>query len=88
MTFVYFGLSNSKSHFNAYSLTYGVLVFVRVNASVHHSSKQVVHDAGQSLCIQHTMQRTNKHCLTGVQTLGRASHVVAVRDHPGNHLHL
>lgn len=69
-------------------LTYGVLVLVRVDTSVHDASKQVVHDAGQRLGVQHAMQRTNKHRLTGVQTLSRAAHIVTVGDHPGDHLHL
>lgn len=70
------------------SVTYGILVFVRVDAGIHDPSEQVVHDAGQGLGVQHAMQSTNKHRLTGVQTLSGAAHVVTVRDHPGNHLHL
>lgn len=69
-------------------LTYGVLVLVRVNASVHDASEQVVHDAGQRLGVQHAMQCADKHRLTGVQTLGGAAHIVTVGDHPGDHLHL
>lgn len=81
-------LQHRFPHEYASGITYGILVFVRVDASVHDPSKQVVHDAGQGLGIQHAMQSANKHRLTGVQTLGRAAHVVTVRDHPGNHLHL
>lgn len=78
----------SLTKWEADPLTYGILVLVRVDASVHDASKQVVHDAGQRLSVQHAMQRTNKHSLTGVQTLGGATHIVAVRDHPGDHLNL
>jgi len=70
------------------SITYGVLVLVRVDASVHDSAEQVVHDADEGLCVQHAVQSTHKHSLAGVQALGRAAHVVAVRDHPGDHLYL
>lgn len=69
-------------------LTYWVLVLVRVDACVHDASEQVVHDAGQRLGVQHAMQRAHKHRLTGVQALGGAAHIVTVRDHPGDHLHL
>lgn len=69
-------------------LTYGVLVFVRVNAGVHDSTEQVVHDAGQRLGVQHAVQRAHKHRLTGVQALGGTAHIVAVGDDPGDHLHL
>lgn len=69
-------------------LTYGILVLVRVDARVHDASEQVVHDAGQRLSVQHAVQRTHKHRLAGVQALGGAAHVVTVRDHPGDHLHL
>ena len=33
----------------AHSLTNGVLVTVRVYASIHHSSKEVIHDAGKGI---------------------------------------
>lgn len=69
-------------------LTYWILVFVCVDAGVHDSSEEVVHDAGQRLGVQHAVQRAHKHRLAGVQTLGGAAHIVAVRDHPGDHLHL
>lgn len=69
-------------------LTYGVLVFVRVDAGVHDSSKEIVHDAGQRLSVQHAVQSADKHRLAGIQTLGRTAHVVAVRDHPGDDLDL
>lgn len=69
-------------------LTYGVLVLVRVDASIHDSSKQVIHNASQRFSVQHAMQGTDKHSFAGVQTLGRATHVVAVRDHPRDDLHL
>lgn len=70
------------------SRAYWVLVLVRVDASIHDSSKEIIHDAGQRLSIQHAVQRANKHSLTRVQTLSRATDVVAVRDHPGYHLHI
>lgn len=63
-------------------------MLVRVNASIHNSSKEVVHDAGEGLGVQHAVQCTHKHRLAGVQTLGGAAHVVAVGDHPGDHLYL
>lgn len=83
-----FSLQTLKNLIQHPHLTYGVFVFVRVYASIHDSSKQVIHDAGQGLCVQHAMQCTNKHSFTGVQTLGRTAHIVAVRDHPRDHLHL
>lgn len=68
--------------------TYGVLVLVRVDAGVHDPPEEVVHDAGERLGVQHAVQSAHEHRLAGVQTLGRAAHVVAVGDHPGDHLHL
>lgn len=68
--------------------TYGVLVFVRVDARVHDPSKEVVHDEGQGLCVEHAMQRAYKHSLTGDQPLGRAAHKVTVNQHPRDYLHL
>ena len=63
-------------------------MLVRVDTSVHDPSEEVVHDAGEGLCVQHAMQGTHKHSLAGVQALGRAAHVVTVGDNPGNHLDL
>lgn len=80
-------MASHRQSFNS-SLTYRVLVLVRVNPSVHHSAEQVIHDAGQGLCVEHAVQSTHKHSLAGVQALGGAAHIVTVRDHPGNHLHL
>lgn len=76
------------THTHTKCLTDGVLVLVGVDASVHDTSKQVVHDAGQCFSVQHAMQRTNKHRLTRVQTLSGAAYIVTVRDHPRDHLHL
>jgi len=47
----------------------GVLVFVRVDASVHNTAKQVIEDVRQALGIEHSMQGPNKHCLLRVQAL-------------------
>ena len=83
-----FSTQRSASHILSQCLTYGVFMLVCVDASVHDPSKKVIHDAGECLCVQHTMQGTYKHGLAGVQTLGWAAYVVTVRDHPGNDLHL
>ena len=63
-------------------------MFVRVNASIHHSSKQVIEDPGQDLGIQHSMQSSNKDCLLGVEFLFGMFDVVAVVQDPGNDLDL
>lgn len=63
-------------------------MLVRVDAGIHDAPEKVVHDAGQRLGVKHAVQSTDKHRLTGVQALGGTAHVVAVRDHPGDHLHL
>ena len=63
-------------------------MLVCIDASIHNPTKQVVHDAGEGLCVQHAVQCTDKHSLAGIQTLGGAAHVVAVRDDPWDHLYL
>ena len=63
-------------------------MFVRVNASVHHASKQVIEDPGQDLRVQHSMQSSNKHGLLGIEFLFGVFDVVAVVQDPGNDLDL
>lgn len=70
------------------TLTNGILVLICVNASVHHSTKQVVQDGCQGLGVEHPMQSADKHRPAGVQSLRWAPDKVAVSQDPGDHLHL
>jgi hypothetical protein len=56
--------------------------------SVNDILKELVHDLGESLGVQHSMQGSNKDSLLGVQPDGGAFDVVALVDHPRDHLHL
>lgn len=69
-------------------LTDGILVLVRVDASVDHPSKQVTHDGCQGLRIQHPVQSPHEHRLAGIKPLRRTAHKVTVCQHPWDHLHL
>lgn len=59
-------------------LTNGVLVLVCVNACIHNSSEQIIHDACQGLSIEHAMQSSYKHSVPRVQPLRGATHIVTV----------
>jgi len=66
----------------------GILVSVGVDASVDNSSKEIIEDVGETLSIEHPVQGSNKDRLLRVQPLTGTPHIVAVRQHPGDDLHL
>lgn len=66
----------------------GVLEFVRVDAGVQHASEEVVHDVCESLGVEHAMQGADEDCLLRVEALSGRADVVAVAQHPRDHLHL
>ena len=61
---------------------------LKARTCIDDASEQVVHDARQGLCREHAVQRAHEHGHPRVEPLGRTAHVVAVRDHPWNHLYL
>jgi len=67
---------------------YGVLVLVRINASIDYSTKQIIKDTSKALGVQHSVQSSYKHSLLGVQPLVRTEDIVTVPQHPGDDLHL
>ena len=68
--------------------TDGVLVFVGINAGIDDVSEEIIHDLRQALGVHHAVQRADEHRLGGVEALTRLLDVVAVAQHPRNHLHL
>lgn len=46
-----------------------VLVLVRVNASIDHITKQLVHGVSEPVSVEHAVERSHEHCLAHVKLL-------------------
>ena len=63
-------------------------MFVCIQSGVDDTSEQVVEDDGESLRVDHPVERTHEHGLQRVQPDSRATHEVRVGNGPGDYLHI
>ena len=71
-----------------YTLTDRVLVFVSIDARVDHVAEEVIHDVGQGLRCEDTVQGTDEDGFIRIQALGRLPYAVTVTQNPRDHLNL
>ena len=55
---------------------------------IDDSTEEIIEDVGETLSIEHPVQRSNKDSLLRVEPLTGAPHVVTVGQHPGDDLNL
>ena len=59
---------------------------VSVDASINDSTKEVSEDGDEALGSEHTMKCTHEHCLARIKPLGRAAHIIGIRQKPRDNL--
>ena len=51
-------------------------MFIRINASVHHPTKQIIEDVGQALGVQHAMESAHEHGVVWLESLRGTTNIV------------